>query len=408
MKFLKQFGVLNSLRVTPGEIKKETQKKFKLAITGSADMVASFYEVISCGINLDSYTGESNLTADDFIQVVPFPIDQDARRILKYDTIIFLFNRQDADIDNLKNYRDVYKIKPPAHLFIEEPDTNEEKERLYYIMDDLALSGREWIGPPSVDTVKEKADVILNIKSKIDVAMAYRFPILRAAMARKLIHKTGMQNMIVALASSLPASIPIVGIIIGLLGAAGETTVLTINQLKLCIQLAGIYGLELNLIDRIKELWPLVGTAIGFRAMARSLVGFIPLAGPSIKGAIAYAGTHLVGETVRWYYEKGRKLTPDERKKIYEEALEKAKNTASKYLQGLKKAPKPDPEDGELEELVVIEEELKDLKEKMDLSLDDSPHKENNGIVGAATRIIQEPPESAKRKSNNPPIIPGN
>ena len=411
MKLLNSFNMLNSLRVTPAEIKKETQKKFKLVITGSPEMVSPFYETLIRSVNLGMTGASDRLTIDDLLQVHPLPMEDSVRQDLQSDAIIFLLSHKDADRDNLLRYRDLYKLKPPAHLFIEDPGDAEEQERLYQLMDDLNLSGREWIEPPTYDTIRDKAEVLLKINPRIDAAMAYRFPILRDAMAQILIHKTGIQNMIIALASSLPANIPIIGIIVGLLGAAGETTVLTMNQLKLCMQLAGIYGLELNLADRIKELWPLVGTAFGFRAIARTLVGFIPVAGPTIKGAIAYAGTHLVGETSRWYYEEGRRLSADEKNRIYKNALAKAKQTAALYFDQLKakvkKATRGDKVDPEL-----FDQELEELREDLDIIDSEISHNDEgkeilerskkrareleeemkieDSSINTATRIIQE------------------
>ena len=336
----RSISVLNALRLTPGKMTEELKKNFKLMITGSKDWSNAFFEVLTAGAKMDTPAEERDKKLRTFVDVVSLPHDEEDCRAIKSDMIICAFNLEDATEDNLAKYKLIFKLRQPAVCFIEEPASEKKKEEIRSLLDYLFISGVEWIPSPTEESIKEKADVLLNMTKKFDVSMAYRFPVLRETMAKKLIHDTGMQNMIIALASSLPTNLPIIGIIIGLLAVAGETTVLTMNQLKLCMQIAGIYGMEMNLMNRIRELWPLVGTALGFRTIARSLAGFIPLAGPTIKGAIGYGGTQLVGETARWYYQEGKKLSNEEKSKIFEDAKENALKAAQKYVERLKKTAK--------------------------------------------------------------------
>jgi uncharacterized protein (DUF697 family) len=46
-----------------------------------------------------------------------------------------------------------------------------------------------------------------------------------------------------------------------------------------------------------------VGVGFGFRAVARELLDFVPVAGWAVKGAIAYGGTKAVGEAAVRYFE---------------------------------------------------------------------------------------------------------
>lgn len=376
----RSISVFNTLRLTPGKMTEDLKRKFRLIITGSKDWSNAFLEVLSTGVNIDAPADEKDKQLREFIDTVSLPEDEEDCRAIKSDMIICAFNLEDATEDNLSRYKTIFKLRQPAICFIEEPASEKKKDEIKGLLDYLFVSGVEWIPAPTEETIKEKADLILGLTKKYDVSMAYRFPVLRETMAKKLIHDTGMQNMIIALASSLPTNLPIIGIIIGLLAVAGETTVLTVNQLKLCMQIAGIYGMEMNLMDRIRELWPLVGTAIGFRTIARSLAGFIPLAGPTIKGAIGYGGTQLVGETARWYYQEGKKLTNEEKKKIYEDAKENALKAAQKYVEKLKKtADKKDKEDKSKKKMDFdniedgiqqLEDEISKLEEEMKEDMD--------------------------------------
>ena len=49
----------------------------------------------------------------------------------------------------------------------------------------------------------------------------------------------------------------------------------------------------------------MVGTALGFRTLARQAVGVIPIAGWAVQGAVAYAGTRTLGEVAIRYFEAG-------------------------------------------------------------------------------------------------------
>lgn len=337
MKIQSAFNLIKMLKFTPGEIQRGTRRKFKLGLVGSPTMASVFREAIATG--MQTYRDKRDLESkvDEFVEILPMPTEEDIKSCHNLDAVIFLLSVEDVTRENLDIYRKIYKLGPPSHLFIEEPEKVVDKEKIYQMLDEMYISGSEWIRTLSPKTLEKKADVILKINQDIDLALAYRFPVFRKTMAKNLTHNTGVQNMIVALASSLPTNLPIIGIIISLLAVAGETTVLTLNQLKLCLQIAGIYGLETNLFDRIKELWPLVGTAFGFRTIARTLVGMVPLAGPSIKGMIAYGGTHIIGETVRWYYESGRMLSPEEKKELIAEARSKGISTVRNYLEKFKK-----------------------------------------------------------------------
>jgi uncharacterized protein (DUF697 family) len=88
-------------------------------------------------------------------------------------------------------------------------------------------------------------------------------------------------------------------------------------QIVLMLQIGATYGKDPD-VQRVWELLPVVGGGLGWRALSRELSGFIPVAGVAIKGAIAYAGTIVVGEGVGFYYEHGRHMTPAQAAHRYE------------------------------------------------------------------------------------------
>ena len=66
-----------------------------------------------------------------------------------------------------------------------------------------------------------------------------------------------------------------------------------------------------------------MGGAFGWRALARELVGKVPLGGGLIpKAAIAYAATRLIGFLSTELLRIGYGYTREERKDVYEDALQ--------------------------------------------------------------------------------------
>ena len=70
------------------------------------------------------------------------------------------------------------------------------------------------------------------------------------------------------------------------------------------LRIAAAYGEEID-AERLPEILGVVGTALGFRALARQAVGVIPIAGWAVKGGIAYAATRAVGEAAAAYFAAG-------------------------------------------------------------------------------------------------------
>jgi uncharacterized protein (DUF697 family) len=76
---------------------------------------------------------------------------------------------------------------------------------------------------------------------------------------------------------------------------------LTLNQLRLVLRLAAAHGVEVDQ-QRLPEVLATIGAGLGFRAVARQLLGAVPVAGWLVKGGIAYAGTRALGEAANRYF----------------------------------------------------------------------------------------------------------
>jgi uncharacterized protein (DUF697 family) len=152
-----------------------------------------------------------------------------------------------------------------------------------------------------------------------------RYPRLRDAVSRHLIRDASRVNAQFAAISSLPATLPLVG---GLVGDMADMLVLTKNQVILLFKLAGLYGRDLDLGRQlVAEVLPVVGGAFVWRTTARALVGLLPpILGLLPKTIVAYSGTFLVGEMARYYYQHGRKPPPELIKDLRAEAITLARS----------------------------------------------------------------------------------
>ena len=118
-------------------------------------------------------------------------------------------------------------------------------------------------------------------------SLAARLPVLRRPLCDALIASFAKKNALVSAAVFVPGV---------------DMPVLTLNQVRLVLRIAMAYGQEVD-NERAVELLGVVGAAFGFRAVARELLDFVPVAGWALKGAIAYSGTRAIGEAAVRYFD---------------------------------------------------------------------------------------------------------
>ncbi|MBC5810304.1 MAG: hypothetical protein GIW95_05540 [Candidatus Eremiobacteraeota bacterium] len=110
-------------------------------------------------------------------------------------------------------------------------------------------------------------------------------------------------------------------------------------QIVLMLQIGATYGKDPD-VQRVWELLPVVGGGFGWRALYRELAGFVPVAGIALKGAIAYAGTIVVGESAAFFYENGKHMTPAQAALLYDEKKRSAMDFARDLLGRLRRGGK--------------------------------------------------------------------
>ncbi len=125
------------------------------------------------------------------------------------------------------------------------------------------------------------------------VALARHYTALRTTAARRVVNHTAAQNALIGFMVILPGA---------------DTPVMTMNQVKMVLQLAGIYGQRVDM-ERAVELAGVVGLGLGFRAVTRRLVVLVPGFGWLFKALIAYTATSAVGAAAMKYFERGAPLS---------------------------------------------------------------------------------------------------
>jgi uncharacterized protein (DUF697 family) len=170
----------------------------------------------------------------------------------------------------------------------------------------------------------------------VEIAVGRCLPAMRETVAAKLTRDAANNSLKIALASAVVDHIPVVGLVMGVFASAGDMVAITGIQMMLMLHIEATYGRDPD-VQRLWQLLPVIGGGFGWRSLARELSGFIPIAGIAIKGAIAYAGTIVVGEGVTFYYEQGRHMSANQAKAIYESTKGEAMTFARDLLRRITK-----------------------------------------------------------------------
>ncbi|HUI81076.1 MAG TPA: hypothetical protein VLY24_24295 [Bryobacteraceae bacterium] len=171
---------------------------------------------------------------------------------------------------------------------------------------------------------------ILDENDDLALALARRYPAFRKAVVERTIMAVARENTLFAVATALPNIVPSFFELPWAFGEfASDTVFLTVNQVRMAFLIAAACGSEIGFSQQKGEVLSIIAAAFGWRTIARELVGKIPLGGGLIpKGAIAFAGTFVVGKGLERFHHGNVPYTPHQRDEIYREAFERGKETA--------------------------------------------------------------------------------
>lgn len=208
---------------------------------------------------------------------------------------------------------------------------------------DLKIYDASMLRPPDSfafnrENPRQTVREILRRHDDLDLALARHFPPFRKAVTAKIVHRISRENAMFCLFTALPDIVPNFG---SLPWAAGEfasdAAVLTVNQIRMAFLLAAASDRDVGYREQKAEVASIIAGALGWRALARELVGKIPFGGGLLpKAAIAYAATFVEGMSLERLYHIGYGLTRPERKAAYEEAFHRGKQLAGNLLEGLR------------------------------------------------------------------------
>jgi len=172
----------------------------------------------------------------------------------------------------------------------------------------------------------------------LGVALAKSFLPFRRPFVERTVSRVARENMFFSLATALPDVIPsIIELPWAVAEFASDTAFLTMNQVRMAFLIAGASDREVGYMEQKSEIAMVIGSAFGWRALARQLIGKIPFGGGLIaKAAVAYAGTKVLGLSLDHYYSIGFTYTREERDRLYTEAFRQGKNAALKILKYLR------------------------------------------------------------------------
>ena len=121
------------------------------------------------------------------------------------------------------------------------------------------------------------------------LAFSIAYPFMRRPLAYAAINATAVQNAGIGVAVFVPGA---------------DMPLMSINQMKMVLQIAAAYGQPID-AARVKELAAVLAGGFVCRGIARGVVGLIPFGGWAAKGAMGFAGTQVIGRTALDYFEHG-------------------------------------------------------------------------------------------------------
>lgn len=183
------------------------------------------------------------------------------------------------------------------------------------------------------DNPKRVVWEIIEKHPDLQLSLARHIYPFRAPVVNQIIKTVSKENALFSLATAVPSILPFISLPWAVGEFASDTAFLTMNQVRMAFQIAGASDRNIGYREQRAEMASLVAGAFGWRAIARELVGHIPLGGGLIpKAAVAYAGTYVVGLSLERFYRIGYGYTREERKSAYESAYEHGKSVAKAFL----------------------------------------------------------------------------
>lgn len=180
-----------------------------------------------------------------------------------------------------------YPLMPEDLVAPPVPEAPQDPDATALLAEPVALTVED-----AAHTREAMGSWIVDVFPDSRLAFAAAFPFVRRPLSLEAVQATAIQNAGIGLVVILPGV---------------DMPIMTLNQMKMLLQIAAAYGEPLTLA-RAKEMLAVVGGAFGCRAVARQLVSVFPGIGWAIKAGIGYGGTVAMGRVLIEYFECGGDL----------------------------------------------------------------------------------------------------
>jgi hypothetical protein len=178
---------------------------------------------------------------------------------------------------------------------------------------------------------------ILEQHPELSLVLARHLINFRQPVIDRVTWNVCRENALFSLATAVPSILPFISLPWAIGEFASDTAFLTMNQIRMAFQIAAASDRGVGYREQRAEIASIVAGAFGWRAVARELVGKIPMGGGLIpKAAVAFAGSYVAGVSLDRYYRFGKGMSRRERKAAYQEAYERGKAVAQQLLANIK------------------------------------------------------------------------
>ncbi len=212
---------------------------------------------------------------------------------------------------------------------------------------DVVLYESSLLGPRGafafdLDTAENTVRKVLAARPELALPLARRFFPFRKRASQNIIRAVAKENALFCLATALPDVVPSIVSIPWAVGEySSDAIFLTVNQVRMAFLLAAASDRPVGYREQRSEIAAIAASSFGWRALARELVGKIPLGGGLIpKAAISWAGTFALGLSMERLYRLGYGFSRQERTAVYKDAFQHGKEVAGLLLEDLTRRKK--------------------------------------------------------------------
>ncbi len=225
------------------------------------------------------------------------------------------------------------RVEQSSYIFRAEDGQLPEKGDLDIVMEGVDAPEGAFIFHP--DHPAQLVSEVLAAKQDLGLPLARCFARFRKPVTDRIISNVSKENAMFCVLTAAPNLAPGLSLPWAVPEAVSDATVLTINQIRMAFMLAAASDRPVGYREQKAEVGALIAGALGWRALAREMVGKIPFGGGLIpKAGIAFAGTYVAGLSLERLYRVGYGLTRAERRLAYGEALDRGREVATTLLDG--------------------------------------------------------------------------